>query len=236
MMNDRSDKIIKDRVGSLESIPCVSFNKEAAWDKLEYTLDRKPKKIYLYRWVSVAASLLLLFSLVILNKDTSQLSAKKTDHNKDTFSGKPVMVMHETVIPYHGPEPAIKQSENATHHASGPAMAQIKPKAKKDNTIIKYPSAIYTFQAVKLVITGIKQPDSTVPKLLSQPLAVKQKVKVIHINDLIEEENDIEIIRGDNRMASEGFHFFRQQQNTETPANTNSDEYPLRNPFKIRSN
>ena len=228
MKNEKAENLIKDKMNAADAMPGVSFDTSAAWDKLEYRLENKPKKNRkaLYYWSAAAASLVFFVALVLENR------APEIEIVKEI---KPVKINEGAIkIPSMAAVPAINTNSQTkrVEYKNTPTLNH-----KTRSAAQAKPDAIAVFNANEPHTFPEAKKDTVRAPKASPLIAVKPKMKEIHINDLVDEDYEIERIRRENRMASEGFRLFRPQTGNVISSKTEQEDiYPSHNTLKIKFN
>lgn len=170
-MKNSGDKIIQQQVDNLQ----VSFDKEAAWMRLQDRLESKDEKKGNFRigWIAAAVSLIATALWYSLSGDTEQPVVKNIINKEQPATARKEQTQDITL-------PVIS-SEKQT----------ILSHAKKDKQQTETHEQIITPVIVQetapepIVVQQVIQPANEVPK---PTVAQKPKIRVIHINELIEEE------------------------------------------------
>ena len=169
IMND-SDKVLRDKINGLKHVPDSPVDKDAAWSKLQMRMDHKPARPVRWYYYGMAASLVLLIALVFIynqHGETSIASATTTAVNKphDTMGKTTPAVLSTEVKDINHIKPTL-HSRTAAH---------VMPVRTEPNEGIVIER--------EEIATAITIQDTE----LVRPIAVNNKMKVLHINEVTNE-------------------------------------------------
>jgi len=218
-MKSNNEQGLQKKMDTLDTLSAgFVFDKDGAWDKLQSKLEAKPRrKVLPIYWMSAAACLLVMF-LVFNNRGARE------EHTVAT----PVIVIqpHKDAT---GPVATVvtRQSDIAVHvpyvHIT------------KKGTSLKKEGVVATqYKDIPLIKEEVQQTAIPIPDSHPQRMAVaKKKWKVVHINEVVTEEENIKTIVKENRMA--GIKFLPRYRN-DIPAQETEDNSVSKNLLQFKLN
>ena len=164
------DKTIREQLGSVQ----VSFDKEAAWDRLHERLDTKSTSKKYYRLGGVAAALLLMAVSV-----WDFASKEKT---VDTVVKKQYM----SIVPANKEQTIITSNTVEINPQKAPTGQNQAIKISDKQTQLTITPQQQAAPHEEIVVEVMQEAPARIEE---QPIAVaKPKMKVLHINEVMEEE------------------------------------------------
>jgi len=253
-----NDKVLKEKLNSLDTLSSgIVFGKEEAWDKLQARMDKPAKRIVLKPWLAAAAVLLLLVTVITAyynipaQKEIVKEEPKKMINTPQppntplpvvqaTESSSPTIHMsvrerkHERPVAQEQEKQNI-QTEQIQVAEAIPASAPVDEVLVMNNTTPALPSKI----PVKVVHInelneGVNLPE-TVAALEKKPPFDLKKLSVVHLNDIIRDEKNIQVIKREGSFGI-GWLSFKKPgfQYNNPPVFTN--ENTINNPLQIKIN
>lgn len=205
MTNNSGDKRIKEQVGNMQ----VSFDKEAAWMRLQDRMESKDEKKPYFRIAWAAAALLVATTCWYAFTDTKDVTVAKE--------------IPEAATPLVKEQPAIQpRTEEIAVSNTQPIIA-----IKKHTVLKKQQKTLETIKELTPVPEPmlVKEEEEPAPvpepvKLVARP---KPKMRTVHINDVMQEEY-YERILSNSRYAVENNPIFHRlirdnQDNISRPNN-----------------
>jgi hypothetical protein len=171
----------RNKVDGLEHLPGSVFNSDAAWDKLHRRLqgNKSKKKTFLY-W-SIAACLLLVLMISILNypKNKPQVSNKDTVKEQSKKINTPGVKVKEA---------DKNENKNNSDIVEGKMIPTLNKPAQRNRRIIKIETATkvrhndvsINAQEQEPVVKPLQIINNSTTSVFPQ----KKKLKVVHINEL----------------------------------------------------
>jgi len=207
MIND-GDKIIREQIGAIEAgSENIVFDKAAAWERLHAKMEQRPARVIPYRWAAAAAILLLITTgIMFINRNTEKNIAVVNKVNP---------IMQDVK------QPTIQ--ETVAHQET--ANTKFSPRTIKKKNVEK--NVIETPAPEPEVISVVNN-NPAIPQQ-AMPITTAPKMKVVHINDLMSEENQNRIL-SNTYVGDKGIHFFRPAIE---PGYIEIDISKPSNPFKI---
>jgi len=218
MIND-GDKIIREQIGSIEAgHENIVFDKEAVWSKLEARIG-KEKRVYplSLKWAAAATVLLMIATTIVLlnKKETPGVAATKK---------------------------IVRPAEELVPVVSMPAAPASQPDKEP------FPTKVIRKRTTEEVVKE-KQPEVPVPvpetlpvvnavaDIVKPDVAAPPKMKVVHINELDEQER-MGRIQYSSRYATgrSSIFFFRSASETsllDDNTNINNTDYQPHRLFKV---
>jgi len=191
MKKEQADKLLKDKLNGLSTLEGgMVFAKEEAWDKLQSRLDTKPerRKPLIY-WFTAAAVLLLMVSIMVLFRQPEQQVVNTKTNNEVP---KPVVVDTGNALN----SQLIVVEDTPSFSIAHPGHQRMKlnktPEQLTETFMItdtpKPQLAIIENNSIPIVDTEI----NSKPPVVSAPTVAKVKMKVVHINELNNPDNEPE--------------------------------------------
>ncbi len=214
MIND-GDKVIRDHIGSMEAgSENIIFDKEAAWGRLHERMAAKvPKTIFKlpYRWAAAAAILLLVATAIaVMNRPQEKQVATTIK------KAAPVSLPQNNAV-------APQSRETLMTVSNTPIPKHIVQKETRIINTIE-PQAPET-QVVKEEMVNI------IPGEKKEIIAAAPKMKVVHINEVMEDERMEQRMLSTRYAGGRSFFLFKPVMGTGYTEERNSDK--PHNPFKI---
>ena len=258
MQNDKSTELVRNKMEGLNALESgIVFGKEDAWEKLQQRMERKPAMVIpMKRIAAVAAVLLLIVSIfLVYNRPAKVVSivATKPLH----APGKGAAVQPQVPMPQkdaaaiviatkaknykmvvsQGKERPQPQSAPVTSAVSGSerlvATTNTTPQPEPQPQSAKKMRVVH----VSELSGGANEEPAATTNAMYTSVDIT-KLPVVHINDVIHEEREVENLRKENRLGAEHpFHLWHGPNRAVDNDNSNDNNagYRLngRQKFKV---
>jgi|GEM_PF-1992779 len=167
-MNNKEDLLLREKIESVGTLQGgIVYGKEEAWEKLQARMDKKPVRVLPWRTILAAAAIPLLVTGIILYRFMQPATVTNNEYTQHTQpANNPTNVQHTASAPI---------TTVAATTTAQPALA---------NTIAKLPAT----PTLAPITTGIPVAQNIqaplMPLATITPPAAKQKMRVLHINEL----------------------------------------------------
>ena len=204
MTNNSGDKRIKEQVGNMQ----VSFDKEAAWMRLQDRMESKDEKKPYFRIAWAAAALLVATTLWYSLRDTKDVTVVKEKS--------------EVIVP------VVKEQPAAASKAEEIMVTNTQPtRVAKKHSVVK--QQLKTAEAIKEVVSVpepilVNEESAPIPEPVKVAARPKPKMRTVHINEVMA-DNEREYLMRD-RYAAE-YEIRASENSIQLP----EDKYKTRNPF-----
>jgi hypothetical protein len=202
-MNNSGDKIIKQQVDNMQ----VSFDKEAAWMRLQDRLESKDEKKGYFRMGWVAAAVLMVATVLwySLSNDTKQPVVQTTPKITQPISvEEPKKYVTEPI--------AEKKNSTIAPQRKNVSVA-VQPKEIKE--------VVKEIVSEPIIVKEETVPIQETPKILS---AAKGKMKTVHINEVIQDQR-IEERMNQSKYAGENNSIFQMRHSGKQESNSTYENY-----------
>lgn len=208
-MTNSGDKIIRSQVSNVQ----VTFDKEAAWMRLQDRMESKDEKKGFFGIGWVAAAVLLLGCML-------WYGLSGTKENTVAKEQKEI----KNIAPVATPDEPIKEEQRiaVTEKVIAPPVEnKMVIIIEKQKTVVpnKVKVIVPVYETIEPVIAKEEQPINNAPQIAVAP---KPKLEVIHINTVVEEEKRERAMRN-SRYAGEKINYDEFFEDPMMP----------KNPFKI---
>jgi len=219
-MKSNNEQSLQKKMDTLDTLSAgFVFDKDGAWDKLQSKLEAKPRrKVLPIYWMSAAACLLVMF-LIFNNRGAREEHTVATpviaiQPHKDTTMPVATVVTRQSDVAVHVPYVHI---------------------TKKGTSLKKEEVVTIQHKDIPLIKEEVQQPFIPITDSRPQRIAVaKKKWKVVHINEVVTEEENIKTIVKENRMA--GIKFLQPRYNNDIPAQETEDNSTSKNLLQFKLN
>lgn len=176
-----------------------SFSKELAWNKLYQRLhQKKSHKKLIWYWMAAACLLIVVISFLFVHRKENTLVETNSHLKNNTIKNVPVEIPNQNNI------------KNASLGLNNRNKNFIHKKAINNGSDKKIFRAL-NIQYDEVAKTGIKNNTAmqadTVVAFIARPALVKNKLKVVHLNELGEPTPDFESIEKNKEYASSVLKF-----------------------------
>lgn len=170
MADNKGDNIIRDRMGDIQ----VSFDKEAAWSRLQPRIESRPavKPLFFLKWAA-AAVLLIALSVWYLMPHVQEPGLARAMINPVK---KPDPTTLQTTVISHDIAAIIRPAQNTT----------TKPYKQQENN---YVTSMPVPEIIKCEPPAVVYEDTTpiTPQIAKQTVP-KPVIRLVHINEVADEE------------------------------------------------
>jgi hypothetical protein len=184
----------------------AGFNKDAAWKKLHDRLQTKKKNVLWY-WIAAAASLLIiLISFLFINKKENVLVKNiLPQKNNVIIKSVPAEIPDQNNLK----NSALVVNTNPIHSSNKKQFKIISNKKRLPSLSVQDKEETIAKDEVKN--NSIIPPD-TITALAFKPVVIKNKLKIVHLNELGESTTDFGGNEKNKEYASSALKFMNHQE------------------------